>query len=145
MYLFHFIVLLNPVFNCSKSFVSFSFDKVTAGTCNFVSVILNSNPVGPTIAGLSPSASLSIISTKTQLLDQVKINSTSQLISGIFKLLQKLRKTFSGITTSVSFLPTLFPSYPASPTPTLYVSPVMLVLYLKDSESEERISLGSSL
>ena len=87
--------------------MSFSFDKVTTGTYNFVSVILNSNPVGATIAGLSPSASLVVISAKTQFLDQVKINSTSQLISGIFKLLQKLLKCFSGITASVSFLSTL--------------------------------------
>ena len=85
-----FIVLLNPVFNCSKSFVSFSFDKVTTGTYNFVSVILNSNPVGATIAGLPSCAALTVISAKTQFLDQVKIDSTSQLISGIFKLLQKL-------------------------------------------------------
>ena len=42
---------------------------------------------------------------------QVKINSTSQLTSGIFKLLQKFLKYFSGITTSISFLPTLFASY----------------------------------
>ena len=60
LYLFHFIVLLNPIFNCSKDFVSFSFDKVTTGTYNFVSVILNSNPVGATIAGSPPSASLSL-------------------------------------------------------------------------------------
>ena len=90
--------------------MSFSFDKVTTGTYNFVSVILNSNPVGATIAGLSPCAALTVISAKTQFLDQVKINSTSQLISGIFKLLQKLLKCFSGIATSVSFLPTLFAS-----------------------------------
>ena len=111
LYLFHFIVLLNPVFNCSKSFISFSFDKLRTGTYNFVSVILNSNPVGATIAGLLPCAFLSVVSAKTQFLDQVKINSTSQLISGIFKLFQKLLKCFSGITTSVSFLPTLFASY----------------------------------
>ena len=49
----------------------------------------------------------SVISAKTQFFDQVKINSTSQKISGIFKLLQKLLKFFSGITTSVLFLPTL--------------------------------------
>ena len=88
--------------------MSFSFDKVTTGTYNFMSVISNSNLVGATIAGgslLFP-AFISVISAKTQFLDQVKINSTSQLISGIFKLLQKLFKYFSGIATSVSFLPT---------------------------------------
>ena len=51
LYLFHLIVLLNPDFNCSKSFLSFSVDKVTTGTYNFVSVIWNSYPVGATIAG----------------------------------------------------------------------------------------------
>ena len=66
-----------------------------------MSVILNSNPVGATIVGLSPSASLSVISIKIQFLDQFKINSTSQLISGTFKLLQKSLKCFGGITTSV--------------------------------------------
>ena len=34
LYLFHFIVPLNPEFNCSKSLISFSFDKLTAGTCD---------------------------------------------------------------------------------------------------------------
>ena len=90
--------------------MSFSFDKVTTGTYNFVSVILNSNPVGATIVGLSPSASLSVISIKTQFLDQVKIISTSQLISGTFKILQKLLKCFGGIKTPVSFFPTLIAS-----------------------------------
>ena len=98
--------------------MSISFDKLTTGTYNFVSVILNSNPVGATIAGLSPCAALTFISAKTQFLDQVKINSTSQLISGIIKLFQKLLKCFSEITTSVLFLPTLFASYP-SPSPPL--------------------------
>ena len=90
--------------------MSFSFDKITTGTYNFVSVILNFAPDGATIAGLSSCGFLVVISAKTQFFDQVKINSTSQLISGIFKLLQKLLKCFSGITTSVSFLPTLFSS-----------------------------------
>ena len=76
-----------------------------------MSVILDSNPVGATIAGLSASAFLVIISLKTQFLGHVKINSTSQLISGIFELLQKLLKYSSGIATSVSFLATLVASY----------------------------------
>ena len=88
--------------------MSFSFDKVTTGTYNFVSFILYVAPDGATIAG-SVSA-FTVISAKTQFLDQVKISSTSQLISGIFKLLQNLLKYFSGITTSVLFLPTLFAS-----------------------------------
>ena len=99
--------------------MSFSFYKVTTRTYNFVSVILSSNPVGATIAGLSPYAFRLVISAKTQFFDQVKIISTPQLSNGIFKLLQTLLKCFSGITTSVSFLPTLFASYPSSSSPAL--------------------------
>ena len=89
-----------------KVFFSFSFDKVTTGTCNFVFVVWNSNPVGATIAAeslLFPTA-LTVISGKAQFLDQVKINSVSQLINGIFNVLQKLLKFFNGMTISVSFL-----------------------------------------
>ena len=86
--------------------MSFSFDKITTGTYNFLSVILNSNLVGATTAGLASAST--VISAKTQFFDQVKINSTSQLISRIFKFSQKLLKCFSGITISVSFFPTLF-------------------------------------
>ena len=73
-----------------------------------MSVISNFNSVGATIAGLA--SAFTIISAKIQFFDQAKVNSTSQLISGIFKLLQKLLKRFSGIATSVSLLPTLFSS-----------------------------------
>ena len=59
--------------------MSSSFDKVTTGTYNFVSFIWNVNPNGATIAGLSPYAALTVISAKTQFLEQVEINSTSQL------------------------------------------------------------------
>ena len=97
----------------------FFFDKVTTETYNFVSVILNSNPVGATIAGLPTCAALTVVSVKTQFLDQVKINSNSQLISRMFKLFQKLLRCFSEITISISFLPTLFASYPSSPTPVM--------------------------
>ena len=96
LYLFHYTVLLNPDSNCSKSFLSFSFDKVTTGTYNFEFVIWNSNPDGGLFAV--------VISAKIQFFDQFKISSISQLINGIFKVLQKLLKYFSGITTSVSFL-----------------------------------------
>ena len=58
--------------------MSFSFDKVTPGTNCFVSVILNSNPIGRLFAAA--------ISAKAQFLDQVKINSTSQLINGMVYL-----------------------------------------------------------
>ena len=44
--------------------MSFLFDKVTTGTYNFVSIILNSNPVGATIAGLA--AAFAVLSAKTQ-------------------------------------------------------------------------------
>ena len=92
LYLFHFTVLLNPDFNCFKSFYHFCVDKVTTGTYSFVSVIWNSHLVGATIAGgslLFP-ASLTVISAKTQFVDQVKINSISQLSNGTFKVLPKL-------------------------------------------------------
>ena len=82
-----------------------------------MSVVLNFNSVGATVAGSATASA--VISTKTQFFDQVKINSTSQLINGIFKALQKLVKCFSGITTLVLFLPTSFPPYPFSPSPTL--------------------------
>ena len=44
-----------------------------------MSFIWNFNPNGATIAGLSPYAALTVISAKTQFLEQVEINSTSQL------------------------------------------------------------------
>ena len=100
LYLFHITVLLNPDINFSKSFLPFYFDKVTTGTYNFVSVVWNSNLVG----GLFVAA----ISAKTQFFHQFKISSIPQLINGIFKVLQKLLKYFSGIKTSVLFLPTMF-------------------------------------
>ena len=64
-----------------------------------------------------------------------KTNYISQLINGIPKFLQKLRKCFNGktiLTLSNTWL-------------SFSVFPVMLVLYLKDSESGERGLLGSSL
>ena len=66
-------------------------------------VIWNSNPVGATIAGgsLLLPAALTVISAKAQLLDQVKISSISQLINGVFKVLQKLLKCFNGAAISV--------------------------------------------
>ena len=64
----------------------FSFDKVTKGTYSFVTFILNVAPDGATIAGILTCAAIVVIPAKTQFFGQVKINSTSQLISGIFKL-----------------------------------------------------------
>ena len=133
LYLFHFIVLLNHIFNCSKSFASFSFDKVTTGTYSFVSAIWNVAPDRTTIAE-SASAS-TVISTKTQFFDQVEISSTFQLMKRICKLLQKLLKCFIWITTSAFVNESLSSG----------VFPTILVLYLKDSELEARGLLGSSL
>ena len=115
--------------------MSFSFDKVTTGTYNFVSIILNVAPDGATTAGLLPCASLLVISAKTQFLDQFKINSTSQLINGILKAPQKLLKCFSGITTFAFATESLSSG----------VFPTIFALYLKDSELKERGLLGSSL
>ena len=56
--------------------------------------------------------------------DQTKIRFTSQLIDGIFKVLQKLLKFFNDIVVLTLFLASL----PG-------VLPVIFVLYLKDSES----------
>ena len=84
--------------------------------------LLHYHPIA-TIAG----SSFIVISAKTQFLDQVGIISTSQLINGISKLLQKLLKCFSGITTSAFVNESLFCG----------IFPVILVLYLKDSELEE--------
>ena len=81
LHLFRFIVFLNPVFSCSKIFLSFPYDKVTTGTYNFVSAILNFAPDGATMTGLKPA--FTAISAKTQFFDQVKTNSISQLISRI--------------------------------------------------------------
>ena len=53
----------------------------------------------------------------------------------MFKALQKLLKCFSGITTFMFVNESLYSG----------VSPTMFVLYLKDSELEERGLLGSSL
>ena len=131
--MFHFIVLLNPVFNCSKSFISLSFDKVTTETNNFISFILNVALDGATIA--RSASAFTVISAKTQFLDQVKFNYISQIINGIFNTLQKLLKCFSGIAAfafvNKSLSSGVFPAIP--------------VLYLKDSQLEERGLIGSSL
>ena len=123
------MVLLNPVFNCSKSFMSFSFDKVTTGTY----VILNVAPDGATIAGSAPASA--VISTEIHFFDQVKISSTSQLIKGIFKLLQKLLNCFSEITTFA----------PVDESLSSGVFPTILAFFKKGLELRERGVLGSSL
>ena len=85
LYLFQLIVLLNPVFNCSKSLLSSSVDKVTTRTCNFVSVVLNVAFIGlltAATAGLaSGSASHFALLVNTQFPDQIKIRFISQLMA----------------------------------------------------------------
>ena len=98
-----------------------------------MSVILNVAPVGGTIGGSR--TAFTNISAKTQFFDHVKINSTSQLINGISKLLQKLLKYFKGITTSAFVHESLFCG----------VFPTIRVLYIKDSELVESGSFDSSL
>ena len=112
--------------------MSFSFDKVTTGTYNFVSVVLNVASDGGKIGGLR--TAFTDISAKAQFFDHVK-DHVSQLINGISKLLQKLLKYFKGITTSLFANESLFCG----------VLPTILVLYLKDSELEESRSFDSSL
>ena len=53
MFLLHLIILLNAVFNCSKSLLSSSVDTVTAETYIFVSVTLNITPAGASVADLA--------------------------------------------------------------------------------------------
>ena len=81
-----------------------------------MSVILNITFVGLLIAVtagfVSGFASLVALLVNTQFLDQVKINCTLQLISGIFKFLQKLLKCFHNTIISASFfvfIPSNFP------------------------------------
>ena len=126
-YLFHLIVLLNPVFNCCKSFLSSLLDKVTTGTYNFVSVILNVAPIGALTLGTGESVlgstSCVVSSVIIKFLDQAKVKCTSHLINGLFNVVQKLLTCFKG---TENLTPFLFPS--------LAVFPVIFALYLKDSE-----------
>ena len=98
MYLFHFIDLLNPDFNCSNNLLSFSADKVTTGTYNLQSVISNF-VLARELIRLAAAAGgpLKVLPTSTHSLYQDKINVISQLINGISKLLQKLPQYFKGI------------------------------------------------
>ena len=76
------IVLLNPVFNCSKSLLSFSADKVTTGTYNLQSVILKTTFVGLLIPVTGGSASgsvyLAALLVITQFSDQVRVKNILQ-------------------------------------------------------------------
>ena len=107
LYLFHDIVLLNAVFNCCNKLSTSSSDKVTTGTYNFVSVILNLVHIGQTISvnlrAASESEFLLTLLFITQFLDQVKVRFISQLISGISSVLKKLLKHFNGRAISTFF------------------------------------------
>ena len=104
MYLFHFIVILNPDFNCSNNLLLFSADKVTTGTYNLQSVISNFTSLGELIQfSAAAGGPLKALPTNTHYLYQDKINFISQLINGTSKLLQKLPKYFNGIAISTSF------------------------------------------
>ena len=118
-YLFQLIILLKPDFNCWSNFALSGVDKVTTGTYSFVSVIANF---------YSPSELVI-----TQSLEHVKRSSTSQIINGISRVLQKLHKYFNGTIISTSFV-----------FPLLGVFPVIFTLDLNDSESA-MLSFGSSL
>ena len=112
-YLFHLIVPLNPVFNFPKSLLSFSADKVTTGTCSFVSFILKFaflRLLIPASGSASGSASLVALLVITQFLGQVRVKDTSQLINGMSSVLQKLLKNFKGTAISTSTFSTLLPS-----------------------------------
>ena len=112
------IVLLNPDFNCSKKLLSSFVDKVTTGTYNFVSVILNVAPIGLLILDIAGfplwarTASLVALLVNTHLSDHVKIRFVSQLINGMSNVLQKLLKYFKSTTISTSFSVLLFSNFP---------------------------------
>ena len=83
-------------------------NKVTTGTYNLVSVILNvafGGALNSTTAGsASGSAACVIILVKTQLSGYVKITFISQLFDCISKVLHKLPKYFNGTINSTSFV-----------------------------------------
>ena len=78
MYLFHFIVILNPDFNCFISLLSFSADKVTTGTYNLQSVISNFALVGELMQFVAAAGGpLKVLPTSIHSLYQEKINVVS--------------------------------------------------------------------
>ena len=140
LYLFHFTVFLNNDFNCSKSFLLFSFDKITTERTIFcllyeILIQLVQHLLVDYYYFLQLLLSYQLI---RNFLTNLK--PLLQLISRIFKVIQKLLKCSTGITTVASFLPTLSAWSSLSS-----VLPVILVLYLKDSVFEERGLLGSPL
>ena len=103
------IVLLNPVLNCFKSVLSFSVDKVTTGTYNFTSVILNVAFVGEVSLFVFVITLLSKLEI-TQFQTKLKSKTLHNQSTVYFKVLQKLLKYFNGTAISTSFLPDLFAS-----------------------------------
>ena len=94
LYLFLLIIQINPVFSCSSNSLPSSVDRVTTGTCNLASRILNVVFVGLLIAGLSLFASFFALLLNTQFADHVTVEDISQLISGISSVFQKVTKMF---------------------------------------------------
>ena len=141
LYSFHFTVLLNHDFNCSKSFLLFSVEKVTTGAYTFEYVIWNSNPVCATIVGgslLFP-APLTIISAKAKFLDQFKVIINQWYIQSPPKTAEVFQRNnnLSFIFTNSVYIVTSFTN--------IKIISIYCNTYLKDSELEERRLLGSSL
>ena len=86
-----------------------SLDKVTAGTYNLESFIASVAPVGE-LSLLPPPMSLRFKLVITQFLSYFNSKDTSQVINGIFSVLQKLSKYFNGTANSTSCVPFLFTS-----------------------------------
>ena len=94
-------MFFNPVFKGSKNLLSSWVDKVTTGTYSFFFfIILKVAPVEALISILGGlelgSASYIVSSVLTTFSYQAKVKDTSQLINGMFRVLQKLLRCFSG-------------------------------------------------
>ena len=95
-----------------NNLISSSLDKVTAGTYNLPSVILNVAPVRALSLTTGGPASTCLCSKLviTQSLFHFNSKDTSQLINGMFSALQKLPKYFNGTANSIFCVPFLFTS-----------------------------------
>ena len=98
--LFQLTVFLKHDNNCFNSFRLSWVDKVTTGTWNFVSGIVNVR-----------SWFAAVPANKDNFFDQVYIRLIPQLNNGISSVLQKLLRYFSGTITSASFV-SLFLVFP---------------------------------
>ena len=79
-------------------------DKVTTGTYNLVSVILNVAFAGLLTAPTAGFASLVALLVNTQFSDHIKTRFIAQLTNGISSVLQKFLKCFNGTAISTSFV-----------------------------------------